>query len=216
VFVVVFSPNGKMLATSSWVKKINVYSVANDFSCMQTMEGHTKSIYSLSSPSDSTRLVSAGYDESIRLWDPTAGSLLKTVDNAHTNSITAITNSPNENLIASGSYDSTIKIWDAKTLKLKFVIFDAHSDGVNDLCFTTTGPFLLSASDDSTVKVIKIALLDSYQKRFPVLLAYLRFNDTVDESEEVEEVKKFANARRAYDTKIRGRAAAVRPDWMQA
>ena len=45
---------------------------------------------------------------------------------------------------------------------------------------------------------------ESYERRSPVLLAYLRFSDAVLSSEEVEEVKKFAKARSAYATKFAG------------
>jgi len=183
VEVVVFSPNGELLATAGYGKKIEVYSVANDFSRMHTMEGHmeghTNMIWSLSFSSDNPRLVSGCNKGSIRLWNSTEGTLLKTVNNAHSKWISAVAHSPNGNLLASGSRDSTIKIWDAKTLKLKFAIDDAHSNGARDLSFTPTAPFLLSASWDTTVKVIKIALLESYERRDAVLLAYLRFSDAV-------------------------------------
>jgi len=202
VSVAIFSPNGEMLATAGSDKKINVYSVANDFLHMHSLEGHTDYVYSLSFSPDNTRLVSGGSDKSIRLWNPTEGTLLKIVDNAHTNGIGTLAHSPNGNLIASGSNDSTINIRDAKTLQLKFAI-DAHSDRVRDLSFTPTGPFLLSASQDKTVKVIKIALFDSYVKRSPVLLAYLRFSDAVDTSSG-SEVRKFKKARSAYATKFAG------------
>ena len=106
------------------------------------------------------------------------------------------------NLIASGSYYNTIKIWDAKTLNLKFAI-ESHSQGVNTLSLTPTSPFLLSASNDKTVKVVKIALLDSYRWRSPVLLAYLRFSEAVNTTS-VSEVRKFEKARSAYATKFAG------------
>jgi len=127
---------------------------------------------------------------------------LKFVNNAHTRSIWSVTHSPNGNLIASGSSDSTIKIWDAKTPTLKFAI-DAHSNYVFDLSFTPTGPFLLSASRDMTMKVIKIALRDYSERRFAVLLAYLRFSDSVNTSSG-SEVRKFEKAHSAYATKFAG------------
>ena len=78
------------------------------------------------------------------------------------------------------------------------LIDDAHSREVMDLSFTPKGPFLLSASDYIFFKVFKIALLDSYERRSPVLLAYLRFSDAVHKSEEVEEVNKFEKARTKF------------------
>jgi len=56
VFAMVFSPNGELLATASEDEKIIVYSVANDFSRMHTLEGHTSHIRSLSFSPDSNRL----------------------------------------------------------------------------------------------------------------------------------------------------------------
>ena len=102
-----------------------------------------------------------------------------------------------------GCYNRKIKIWDAKTLNLKFTIDDIHLDWVNDLSFTPTDPFLISTGHDRTVKVIKIALIDSYEKRSPVLLAYLRFSEKVN-SFSGSEVLKFEKARSAYATKFAG------------
>jgi len=53
------------------------------------------------------------------------------------------------------------------------------------------------------VKVIKIALLESYEKRSPVLLAYPRFSEKVNSSKG-SEVRKFKKARSAYATKFAG------------
>jgi len=55
VRAVVYSTNGDMLATAGLDSKINVYSVANDFSHMRTMEGHTGYVGSLFFSPDSTR-----------------------------------------------------------------------------------------------------------------------------------------------------------------
>ena len=127
--------------------------------------------------------------------------MLETVYNAHTNTIISFSHSPNRNLVASGSY-GTIKIWDAKTLKLKFAINDAHSSYVTDISFTPTSPFLLSASMDNTVNVIKIALLDSYEKRSAVLFAYLRFSEIVNLFQG-DEFTKVHNATIAFDSDIK-------------
>jgi len=90
---VAFSPNGEMLATAGVDTKINVYSVANDFSRMHTLEGHNGWVQSLSFSSDSTRLVSGSGDRTIRLWNLTEGMLLKKVDNAQTRGIASVTHS---------------------------------------------------------------------------------------------------------------------------
>jgi len=204
VNAVIFSPNGEMLVTGSGDNKIRVYSVANKFSRIHTLEGHTDNVRSLSFAPDSNHLVSCSSDQSICLWNPTEGKLLETVDND--SSVFVVTHSPNGTLIATCRYaGTTIKIWDARTLKLKFAIDNAHGKwvGVEDLSFTPAPPFLLSTSMDNTIKVTKIALLDSYSWRSPVLLAYLRFSEKVNSSKG-SEVRKFEKARSAYATKFAG------------
>ena len=58
VFAVVFSPNNAVLATAGYDTKIYVYSVANDFFRMFTLQGPTGIIWSLFFSPDHTRLVS--------------------------------------------------------------------------------------------------------------------------------------------------------------
>ena len=205
-----FSPNGKMLASGgAYDNQIRVHSVANEFSTTHTMEGHSLQIWSISFSPDSDRLISGGRDGSIRLWNPTNGKLVKTVENAHEYGKTAenahefsvytVVHSHTGDLIASGSgtdLTGTINIWDAKTLKLKFAINDAHEMWVRDLSFSPKGR-LLSTSNDHSVKEIEIALRLINARRFAVLLAYLRFSEKVN-SAKGGEVRKLEKARSTY------------------
>ena len=199
LFTVVFSPDNAMLATGGRGAdcRIMVYDVASDCSILHTLEGHTKTIWSLSFSPDSTRLCSGSWDNSIKLWGLKEGSLVASVNNAHTNWINSVAHSPNGKLIASGSRDKTIKIWDAKTLELKHTYDNLHTSTVWDLAFTPHDSFLLSASHDKTIRVTKVkgAYIDEMKEI--VLVASRRFRVIVDNAHGTE-VEKVEAARLQY------------------
>ena len=72
-----------MLATGSRDRAIKIYDVADDFSLMHTLEGHTSWVNSVSFDNDSAHLCSGGVDKSVRLWNAKEGKLLKSIENAH-------------------------------------------------------------------------------------------------------------------------------------
>ncbi|KAF2737269.1 HET-domain-containing protein [Polyplosphaeria fusca] len=49
-------------------------------SCLSTLEGHSNSVWSVAFSHDSTRLASASYDRTVKVWDAHSGECLQTVD----------------------------------------------------------------------------------------------------------------------------------------
>src|SRR5437764_6842758 len=47
--------------------------------CLQTLEGHSGSVYSVAFSHDSTRLASASYDGTVKIWDTRSGKYLQTL-----------------------------------------------------------------------------------------------------------------------------------------
>src|SRR5437763_519687 len=82
--------------------------------CLQTLEGHTGSIYSMVYSPDGRQLASGSYDGTVRLWDAATGACLQTLE-GHTGSIDSMVYSPDGRQLASGSYDRTVRLWDAAT-----------------------------------------------------------------------------------------------------
>ena len=78
IYAVVFSPNNKMLAASSYSDKVvKVYDVGNDYSPLHTLEDESW-VCSLSfSPKDSAHLCSGSADKSIKLWNTKRGHLIR-------------------------------------------------------------------------------------------------------------------------------------------
>eukprot|EP00040_Diaphanoeca_grandis_P028189 m.162185 g.162185 ORF g.162185 m.162185 type:complete len:422 (+) comp31266_c1_seq2:581-1846(+) len=79
-----------------------------------TLKGHDSSVTSLCTLHDG-RLASASDDATIKIWDASKGTLIKTLDNRMA-PIYCLSTLPDPNLIAGGS-DTDITIWDTRSAK---------------------------------------------------------------------------------------------------
>jgi len=60
---------------------------------------------------DGKTLASAGYDYTIRLWQPASGQPIRTLEGDH-GIVTSVAWSPDGKTLASGSNDKTIRLWE--------------------------------------------------------------------------------------------------------
>jgi WD40 repeat protein len=75
---------------------------------LSTLKGHRGWVISVVWSPDGSRLASfAPDDRTVRLWDPTSGTLLHTLD--HTDQVTSVVWSPDGSRLASGSDDGTVE-----------------------------------------------------------------------------------------------------------
>jgi WD40 repeat protein len=121
--------------------------------CFHTLEGHGDSVCSIAWSQDGSRLVSASWDNTVRIWDPATGQCASILE-GHSNIVNAIAWSQDGSRLASASDDKTVRIWDpatgqcASTLHISspdFVQFDKvnldhlhTSIGTFDIGFTGT------------------------------------------------------------------------------
>src|SRR3954451_14694708 len=82
--------------------------------CLQTLEAHSGSVNSVAFSGDSTRLASASYDRTVKIWDASSGKCLQTLE-GHSSSVYLVAFSGDSTRLASASGDRTIKIWDASS-----------------------------------------------------------------------------------------------------
>lgn len=100
------------LATASWDKTIKIWDFSKDkFTCIKTLEGHTRCINRLSVLNDKT-LVSAADDSTVKIWDVDSGECKATLC-GHSDKVYALLVVNNK--IISGSRDRTVKVWDPES-----------------------------------------------------------------------------------------------------
>ena len=110
---VAFSPDGTLLASSSYDQTIKVWDLRTG-QMQKTLTGHEGRVYSVAFSPDGRTLASGGRDEFIRFWDVKTGALLRTIA-GHVNRVAGVMYAPDGKKLASYGHDKKINIWAAGT-----------------------------------------------------------------------------------------------------
>ena len=112
---VVFSPDGKMLASSSYLDEtVRLWDVHTG-EHRRTLTEHTGDIEGLAFSPDGKTLASSGSgDGTIRFWDVRTGDQKHAVT-GHTAGVHSVAFNPDGKFVASGHGDGSIRFWDAET-----------------------------------------------------------------------------------------------------
>lgn len=113
--------------------------------------GHRGAIYDVEFSSDGVQIVTAGEDNTVRIWDVFSGQEILQLG-GHTAPIRAVAISDNKQFILTGSEDNTVRMWDIEVVRSQHQ-FRGHEDTVRAVAFSPDGLFALSGSDDRTAKL---------------------------------------------------------------
>jgi WD40 repeat protein/DNA-binding SARP family transcriptional activator/energy-coupling factor transporter ATP-binding protein EcfA2 len=119
------------------------------------LRGHTHGIPHLAFNGDGTRVITASYDGTTRVWDLTPAHELFARP-AHGGMVYDIAYGPDGRLLATAGRDGTAIIWAAESGEAVHVLA-GHTDVVNGAAFSPDGGLLATASADRSVIVWETA-----------------------------------------------------------
>jgi WD40 repeat protein len=156
----VFSPNGKLIATSTPENKVIVWD-AGSTSQLASLEGHKRLVRALTFSPDSLRIATASDDGTAKVWNSATGALQATLV-GHSDWLTTIVFSPNGEQIATGSEDGSVRIWSVKGGPAQKVLrgpsaTTGPANAVLQVAFSHDGLSVLAACADNTARIWTLA-----------------------------------------------------------
>jgi WD40 repeat protein len=115
-------------------------------------EGHSSCVDSVQFSASGSKLLSASFDRTIKVWDSVTGSMLTAIHpesrasyasggldpEGHTEAVTCAVFSPDESKIISGSDDYTVRAWDARSGKRLSILYPSEGPST----FTSDDPHI--------------------------------------------------------------------------
>ena len=106
---VVFSPDGRTIASASFDKAVRLWDGTRG-KFLGTLRGHVGAVYQVAFSADSRLLVSGSKDSTLKVWDLRTRKLLVELP-GHADEVYSVDWSPDGASVASGGKDRALKLW---------------------------------------------------------------------------------------------------------
>ncbi len=143
VMGITVSPTHGKIATASFDNSVGLWTGRTP----QWLEEHTAAVNAIAFI-DEHRMVSAGDDFSVILWNLQSGRHKRIA--RHRGKVVSLAVSPDRAFVASASWDGSVGL--APLAGGEPVFLEGHGAGVNDVSFSRDGALLYSASTDGTIR----------------------------------------------------------------
>ncbi|MFK8183760.1 MAG: AAA-like domain-containing protein [Phormidesmis sp.] len=121
---------------------------------LRKLNGHSALVRNASFSPDGTRIVTASYDQTARVWDAASGQQLAEL-NGHSALVLNASFSPDGTRIVTASDDQTARVWDAASGQ-QLAELNGHSSLVLNASFSPDGTRIVTASYDQTARVWEV------------------------------------------------------------
>ena len=141
------------ILSASLDRSIKAWSLSSD-SPSQEYQGHSKSVTAICLLNDGKTFVSAGVDQSLRVWNNDTGELIRSL-NQHTGPINALALRPTVGglpMVASAAGDRTIRFWQPTIGRMvRFVRLESEA---LSLAWLNDGEHIAAACSDGKLRII--------------------------------------------------------------
>jgi WD40 repeat protein len=114
-----------------------------------TCKGHTSVVQSAAFSPDGTRIVTASWDMTAKVWDAKTGAEVFALT-GHTKDVKSAAFSPDGTRIVTASLDGTAKVWDAKT-GAEVLSLTGHTGEVRSAAFSLDGSLIVTGSGNKAM-----------------------------------------------------------------
>ena len=152
---VVFSPDGKRLASAWKDGTVQFWDALSGLPLSQALRGHAGLAISIAFSRDSKLLASAGSDSIVKIWDAQNAKLIGEPLKVHKigTDATSVAFSADGRRLASGGSDGLIFLWDTASWANVGTPIKAHSGQVDAVAFSPDSQHLASGGADGTVRL---------------------------------------------------------------
>jgi WD40 repeat protein/serine/threonine protein kinase len=121
---------------------------------LRTLSGHAGPVWCVAFSREGTRIASASYDGSVKVWDTATGEPTLTITIKGRTPVSSVAFNSDGTRIATASWnrERTVTLWDTSTGEEKLTL-KGHTGTVNSVAFSDDGSRIVSASSDKTVRL---------------------------------------------------------------